>query len=151
MQQIKSGDALTRHFVTCTLHRIVAGLLKRRYGLQSLKCQRQHFRTEINLYFCSEMDDEVEIRIFHFLECTLRFIAKTLDSGLDQLLVLLNDIFCDQHNFYINCSGSGVCEDIADLSDGAGIEVYDDGMLLQVFVGLCDAFHVLKCAEHILK
>ena len=75
----------------------------------------------------------MECRIFNFLEATLRFIAKTLDSGLDQLLALLLEIFCDQNHFYTSCSGSGVCEDIADLSDGIGIEVYDNDALWQVF------------------
>ena len=82
---------------------------------------------------CSEIDDEIEGRVFTFLEATLRFIVKTLPSGFDHLLILLHEIFCDQNNFYANCSGSGACEDITDLSDGIGTEVYDDDSLIQVF------------------
>lgn len=74
----------------------------------------------------------MECRIFNFLEATLRFIAKTLDSGLDNLLVILHDIFCEQNNFYTSCTGAGACEDIADLTDGMGIEIYDDSTLWQV-------------------
>jgi hypothetical protein len=91
---------------------------------------------ERELACCSETEEDTESRIFTFLEATLRFIAKTLPSGFDHLLVLLHDIFCDQHHFYANCSGNGACEDITDLGEGMGAEVYDDGSLIQVSVVL---------------
>jgi hypothetical protein len=83
---------------------------------------------------CSEIDDEIEGRIFAFLEVTLRFIVRTLPSGFDPLLVLLHEIFCDQSHFYANCSGAGACEDISDLVDASGTEVYDDDSIIQVFI-----------------
>jgi hypothetical protein len=66
----------------------------------------------------SDFDEELENRVFQFLELVLAFIARTINTGFEPLPSLLHDIFSEQsHAFYIRNTGRGVCEDITDIGD----------------------------------
>eukprot|EP00286_Rhodomonas_abbreviata_P019344 CAMPEP_0181297116 /NCGR_PEP_ID=MMETSP1101-20121128/5065_1 /TAXON_ID=46948 /ORGANISM="Rhodomonas abbreviata, Strain Caron Lab Isolate" /LENGTH=750 /DNA_ID=CAMNT_0023402025 /DNA_START=132 /DNA_END=2381 /DNA_ORIENTATION=- len=100
-----SENELAHYFVSSCLPRIIISLLKR-----------------------SDLEEDVEERAYVFLESTLLFIARTIESGMEQLPLLLDEIFMERsHPFYINSISRSPCADIAEMADEeAGPGIFDD-------------------------
>ena len=65
--------------------------------------------------FRSDYDEDVEDRVFCFLELVVIFISRTVGTGFDSLAVLLYDILAEnKHAFYMSNTSRIIMEDISD-------------------------------------
>lgn len=99
---LQSDNEMAHYFVATCLPRIIISLLKR-----------------------SDLDEDVEERAYMFLESTLLFIARTIDCGMEQLPLLLDEIFMERsHPFYVNSRSPSEISEIGDADSGP--EVFED-------------------------
>ena len=80
------------------------------------------------------MDHDIEERAYNFLRSTLIFIAQFLETGVDELVIILEHVF-DQHAqpFYVN-SSVDLHEEISDLGGPRERDAFEDEEKMQVAV-----------------
>eukprot|EP00960_Hanusia_phi_P075977 768493-Hanusia_phi.AAC.4 len=102
-EDLVSENVVGMQFASSTLPKIVMCILKR-----------------------GDLDEDMEDRAFRFLRHTLIFIARTLTCGIEQLHVILDEIFMERNQpFYVNSSGD-VHEEISGYGAPTGVEAFED-------------------------